>query len=334
MAAPKLLIGHRSLSSLIAAPPSLDSRSLAMPAHGRVDLEPPARVSLRLRGIAYMISAVFVFAIMDTFLKALSVRYPPLQVGCLRCVSSLVCMSPLLLVRRGWRELRVSGFRWHLLRGALGIIMLAGFVYGVRRLTLSQAYSLYLTAPLMMTALSVPIFHERVPARRWIAILVGLSGVLVILRPWQAGGFSLWAAGAVLLATVCYALSAIAVRSLSRTNSRIGLVFWYLLLVAIGSGALAARQWLPLEPQDWWYLAGLGIAGTLGQLWLTAAFSYAPPSVVGPFEYTAILWAFAIDRVVWSTSPAWTLVIGALVIVGSGIFIIEDERRMTVDTPP
>jgi drug/metabolite transporter (DMT)-like permease len=289
---------------------------------------------MRLRGIAYMIAAVFVFAIMDALMKGLSAHYGALQVSVLRCVASLICMSPVILWRRRWMELRPTRVGWHLVRGVLGIIMLTSFIYGVRRLTLSQTYSLYLTAPLLMTALSVPLLKESVPGRRWLAIGVGLSGVLVILRPWREGAFALLPALAVLLATLCYSLNALTVRSLSRTNSRFALVFWYLALVAIGTGVLSTREWLPLQPQVWWYLAAIGVAGTLGQLWITEAFSCAPPSVVGPFEYTAILWAFAIDRVVWSTSPEWPLVIGALIVVGSGIFIIEDERRMSVDTPP
>jgi drug/metabolite transporter (DMT)-like permease len=142
------------------------------------------------------------------------------------------------------------------------------------------------------------------------------------------------AAAAIMLATLCYALSALMVRSLSRTNSSMSLVFWYLLLVGVGSAGLGAHGWLALRPEDGWLLAGLGVAGTLGQLWLTEAFRIAPPSVVGPFEYTALLWAFIIDRVVWSTSPSLTLLIGASIIIGTGIFIIEDERRMAVDTPP
>ena len=281
-----------------------------------------------------MIAAVVVFAIMDALMKGLSARYSPLQVSFLRSASSLVCMSPLLLWQRSRGASWPSDPKWHLLRGVLGVTMLAAFVYGVRHLSLSQAYSLYLTAPLMMTVLSVPIFHEHVTPRRWAAILVGLGGVLVVLRPWQAGAVPLLPAAAVVLATLCYSLSALTVRALSRTNSALTLVFWYLLLVAIGSGVLAARAWLPLQAHDWWWLAGIGISGTLGQLWITEAFSRAPPSVVGPFEYTALLWAFGIDRIFWSTSPSASLVIGAVIVVASGIFIIEDERRLAVDTPP
>lgn len=281
-----------------------------------------------------MIAAVVVFAIMDALLKGLSARYGALQIASLRCLASLACLCPILLWQRSWERLRMRRPLWHGLRAALGVTMLACFVYGVRRLTLSQTYSLYLTAPLMMTALSVPLFRERVRARRWILISFGLSGVLVMLQPWRAGAFALVPAGAIVLATLCYSLSALMVRSLGRFHSPLNLVFWYLLLVGFGSGALASRAWLPIQPYDWGLLAGVGVAGALGQLWITEAFSSAPPSVVAPFEYTALIWAFAIDRIVWSTSPSSTLLIGAAIVVGTGIVIIEEERRVAVDTPP
>lgn len=302
--------------------------------HRRVEKRSRGLRSARLRGIAYMIGAVFVFAIMDGLLKGLSARYGPLQIASLRCVSSLVCLGPVLLWKRSWMDLRITRPLWHLLRALLGIVMLACFLYGVRRLTLAQAYSLYLTAPLMMTALSVPLFRERVRGRRWLLILFGLGGVLVILRPWRAGAFAFLPALAVVLATLCYSLSALMVRSLGRSHSSLTLVFWYLLLVGVGSGALAAPGWRAIQPSDWAMLVGVGLAGTLAQLWITEAFSSAPPSVVAPFEYTALIWAFAIDRIVWSTSPSVTLLIGAAIVIASGIVIIEEERRVAIDTPP
>jgi drug/metabolite transporter (DMT)-like permease len=289
---------------------------------------------MRLRGIGYMLAGVFVFAIMDALMKGLSTRYGSFQVSLIRSLSSLVFVIPILAWRGSWRELRVTEWTWVLVRGLLGIMMLTSFVYGVRTLTLSQTYSLYLTAPLVMTALSVPIFKEQVRARRWVAIFAGLGGVLLILRPWQERAYELLPSAAILVTTLCYSLSALTVRSLSRTQTPLALVFWYLLTIAIGSAALAVHEWVPLRPGDWWLIAGIGLSGTLGQLWLTSAFSCAPPSVVGPFEYTALLWAFAIDRLVWLTSPSGHLVVGALIVIAAGTFIIEDERRMAIDTPP
>jgi len=282
----------------------------------------------RLRGIACMVAAVFVFSIMDSLLKRLSTHYGPLQISCLRCLSSWLFLLPPIAWQRTWATLRPSNMPLHLLRAVLGIGMLGGFVFAVHRLSLAQTYSLFLAAPLLMTALSVPIQGEKVTGKRWSAVIVGLGGVLIILHPWENGSFSMIAASAAALATICYSLSALTVRTLSRGNSSMSMVFWYLLLVSIGSGALAIGEWRPVLVSDWGWLIGIGVTGALGQMWLTDAFRRAPPSVVGPFEYTAILWAFAIDWIFWSASPSLSLVIGACIVIASGIVVIVDERRL------
>jgi drug/metabolite transporter (DMT)-like permease len=206
--------------------------------------------------------------------------------------------------------------------------MLGGFVVAVHRLSLAQTYSLFLAAPLLMTALSVPLHGEKVTGKRWTAIIVGLSGVLVILQPWGKGEIPMIAASAAALATVCYSLSALTVRSLGRSNSSLSMVFWYLLLVGVATGLLAIGDWRPVLASDWVWLIGIGVTGALGQMWLTDAFRRAPPSVVGPFEYTAILWAFAIDWIFWSATPSLSLVAGACIVIASGIVVIVDERRL------
>jgi drug/metabolite transporter (DMT)-like permease len=281
-----------------------------------------------LRGIVSMVAAVFVFSIMDALMKRLSVHYGPLQISCMRCASSLVFLVIPIGVQRSWPALRIANPLLHLARGALGVTMLAGFVFAVHRMSLARTYSLFLLAPLLMTALSVPIFGEKVTVKRWLAIIVGLSGVLLILQPWGKDVVSLAAAGAAAIATVCYALSALTVRSLGRNNSSMSMVFWYLMIVSVASALLGYADWRPVESGDWGWLAGIGVSGALGQLWITDAFRRAPPSVVGPFEYTAILWAFAIDWIFWSASPSAALLLGAAIVIGSGVFVILDERRL------
>jgi drug/metabolite transporter (DMT)-like permease len=282
----------------------------------------------RLRGIAYMLAGVFVFSIMDSLLKHLSARYEPLQISCLRCVSSWLFLLLPITWQRMWPTLRPSNAPLHLLRAVLGVAMLGSFIFAVHRLSLAQTYSLFLAAPLLMTALSVPIHGERVAGKRWLAIIVGLSGVLVILQPWGNGSVPLIAAAAAAAATICYSLSALMVRTLGRGNSSMSMVFWYLLLVSVGSGVLAIGEWRAVPVSDWGWLLGIGVTGALGQMWLTEAFRRAPPSVVGPFEYTALLWAFAIDWIFWSATPSVSLVAGACIVIVSGIVIILDERRL------
>jgi len=282
----------------------------------------------RLRGIAYMVAAVFVFSIMDSLMKRLSTHYGPLQISCLRCISSWLFLLPPIAWQGTWAALRPSNAPLHLFRAVLGIGMLTSFVFAVHRLSLAQTYSLFLAAPLLMTALSVPIHGEKVTGKRWAAVIVGLGGVLVILHPWGNRSFSMIAASAAAAATICYSLSALTVRTLGRGNSSMSMVFWYLLLVSIGSGVLAIGDWRPVLASDWGWLIGIGVSGALGQMWLTDAFRRAPPSVVGPFEYTAILWAFAIDWIFWSASPTLSLLIGACIVIASGIVVIVDERRL------
>ena len=293
----------------------------------------------RLRGIAYMVSAVFVFSIMDSLLKRLSTHYGPLQISCLRCISSWLFLLLPIAWQKTWADLRPRNTPLHLFRVVLGVGMLASFIFAVHRLSLAQTYSLFLAAPLLMTALSVPIHGEKVTGKRWLAIVVGLGGVLFILQPWSKGRISMVAASAAAAAAICYSLSALTVRTLGRSNSSMSMVFWYLLLVGIGSGVLALGDWRPVQAADWGWLIGIGVTGTLGQMWLTDAFRRAPPAVVGPFEYTAILWAFAIDWIFWSATPSVGLVVGACIVIASGIVVILDEHRLSrlalnPSTPP
>jgi drug/metabolite transporter (DMT)-like permease len=291
-------------------------------------MDGPEHPHARLRGIAFMVAAVFVFSIMDALMKRVSAHYAPLQIACLRSLASLACLMPVIAWQRSWKTLRASEPMLHVLRALLGITMLTSFVFAVHRLTLAQTYSLFLAAPLLMTALSVPIYGDRVTGRRWFAIACGLMGVLLILKPWGNGAFSLAAAAAAALATVCYSLSALTVRSLGRDNTSLSMVFWYLGMVGTGAALLGANDWRPVAPDDWRWLAAIGVSGALGQWWLTEAFRRAPPSVVGPFEYTAILWAFGIDWIFWSATPTAGLLAGAAIVVASGIAVVFDERRL------
>lgn len=282
----------------------------------------------RLRGITSMIAAACVFSIMDASLKRLSTQYGMFQVSSMRCLSSLVFLCAPIAWQRSWRTLRLNSPGLHLFRGLLGITMLASFVYAVHRLSLAETYSLFLCAPLLMTALSVPIHGDHVPLRRWVAIAVGLAGVLLILRPSGKAFVSIAAVGAGFLGAVCYALSALTVRTLGPTNSNTSMVFWYLTMAGVGCGLLGLGDWHPIAAQDWAWLALIGISGALGQFWVTDAFRRAPPSVVGSFEYTSILWAFALDWIFWSAAPSRGLLMGAAVVIGSGIYVILDERRL------
>ncbi len=280
-----------------------------------------------LRGIAAMLIAVAAFAAMDAVLKVLTAVYPPMQVSALRGASSLPFVLAGVALFGQWRDLRPVRLDLHLARGLLGVVMIAGFVYAVKALSLADAYSIFFVAPLMVTAFAVPILGEHVDWRRWLAIFTGLAGVLAMLRP-SAGSLGTLGAIGALLSAFAYALSAISVRVLTRTDTTRSMVWWFLVLLTIFAGLIAAPGWVPLRAQDWWWIAALGAIGSIGQHFITEAFRHAPASVIAPFEYTALIWGVAIDWAFWNVLPGARVFFGGGVVIAAGLYLIWRERRL------
>ncbi|RDZ26331.1 DMT family transporter [Lysobacter silvisoli] len=272
-----------------------------------------------------MLAAVGLFAAMDAGLKLLSAHYPPFQVAALRGAASLPFVLVWALATAGPATLLRVRWPLHLLRGVLGVGMMAAFVYALRTLPLSTAYSIFFVAPLLITALSVPLLGERVGPRRWAAIAVGLIGVLVLLRPTGQGMLSL-ASLAVLGAAFAYAASAITVRLLARTDSTQSMMVWLMAMIALGAGALAWPDWVAIRREDLWIILGVGIAGGLGQYAITEAFRLGEASLIAPLEYTALVWGVLLDLSLWGVLPDAVTWVGAAIIVASGLYLLRRER--------
>jgi len=287
-----------------------------------------------LKAILLMICAVAAFAGMDALLKVFSTSYPPIEVAALRGGASLpFLVVPLLLTGR-LRDLRPHRFSLHLLRGLLMIGVICGFIYSVRVLSLADAYSIFLAAPLIVTALSAPLLGERVEWRNWLVIIVGLIGVVTMLRP-AASSLITFGAVAAFLSATAYALSAIALRIVTRTDTTSSVVFWTISLMTLCTALMALRGWVPLRPEHWGLLAAMGVFGAIGQSLLTEAFRSAPPSIVAPFEYTALLWGMAIDWRFWGVLPGARVLLGGSIVIASGLYLIwrEGNRSAVPESP-
>jgi drug/metabolite transporter (DMT)-like permease len=290
-------------------------------------------MSSNVKGGAVMLLGVGAFSLMDAGMKVLSSGYPPLQVAALRCLASL----PLILLwvgfRGGFRQVLRVRFGFHALRAAIGIVMLATFVYGLRRLPLSEAYAIFFVAPLLITVFAALILGERIEWQRWAAVAIGLTGVLIVLRPTGAGVATL-AGLAVVICAVGYALSAILVRILGRTDSTESMVFWVLALMGVGATLLALPQWRPIQPQHWTAIIAVGVSGCVGQWAITEAFRAAEASFLAPFEYSALVWGLALDWTFWRALPEGRALAGAVVIIASGIYLIHRERSAPTAAAP
>ncbi|PWF40368.1 DMT family transporter [Massilia glaciei] len=272
-----------------------------------------------------MLLAVAMFSLMDTAMKLLSAHYPAMQVAALRALTSL----PLVCAYLAWRGAfaGILKVRWalHLSRAVIGVAMLSLFAFGLKKLSLAEAYSIFFIAPALITALSVVLLKERVDAARWSAIAIGLLGVLVVLRP-DGAGFLTIGGLAILGAAVCYAVSAIIGRIMSATERSEHMVFWLMLLMAIGGSVLAAPNWVALRAGDIALLCALAVTGFIGQLAITEAFRLGEASSVAPFEYSALAWGVALDWLLWHTLPDQYTLLGAAIIIGSGIYLVRHER--------
>ena len=279
-----------------------------------------------LRSVYAMLLAIAMFSLMDTVMKLLAAHYPAMQVAALRALTSL----PLVLAYVGWRGGFSSVFkvRWplHILRGVLGIAMLSLFAFALKKLSLAEAYTIFFIAPALITALSVVFLKEVVDAARWSAIGVGLVGVIIVLRPTGAGMLTLGGL-AVLGAAACYAVSAIAVRILGRTDSGDNMILWLMLMMSVGASALAAPGWLAIRASDVMLLLAMAVTGFIGQIAITEAFNKGEASKIAPLEYTALAWGVLLDWVLWQVLPDRYTLIGAAIIIASGVYLIRSEHQ-------
>jgi drug/metabolite transporter (DMT)-like permease len=279
------------------------------------------------RAIIHMLLAVAFLAVLDVTLKLLSPHYPALQVSALRGLASIPFVLAPLIVRGRLGTLKIRRWKLHLVRGGLGIFALVGFTFAIRRASLSNVYTLYMVMPLLVTAISVPVLKERVTAGGWIAVAVGLLGAVCVLRP-SPYGLTLVAALAALGSATCYAINYVLTRFMVGTETPESMVFWFLALLSIGSGLMAAPGWQPIANSDWGLIFGLGLSGAIGQFFITKAFVLAPASVVAPFDYTALLWGAIFDWFIWSTRAPIATWIGAVLIVSSGLYIMLRAHRI------
>lgn len=284
------------------------------------------------RAVAWMLMAVACFSLMDAGMKQLAASYPTLQVTFLRGAASLPFVLVWVLATAGPRSLVPKRWALHLLRGVLGMAMIGCFVYALRSLPLSTAYTIYFVAPLLIAALSVPLLGEHVGPRRWIAIGIGLVGVLVVLRP-GVGGFISIPGLMVLLAATAYAIAAITVSMLTRTDTPQSMVVWFLVIMAIGAGLLSIPDWQPLQLGHAALIAGMGLAGAAGQVALTRAFQLGEASMIAPLEYTGLVWVIGWDLLFWGALPDAVTWLGAAIIVASGLYLLHRERIRQVQLP-
>lgn len=278
------------------------------------------------RGVLLMLAAVAIFSVMDAMLKMLATRYPVAQVAGMRGLASLPFILAVYALQGKLAMLRPHTPSLHIVRGVLAIGMMFTFVYAVRYQSLTGVYAIFMIAPILIVALAAMFLHERTGAGSWIAVIVGLSGVWILLSP-SSSDFQRGASIAALLSALAYAVTALTARRLTRTDTSESMIFSFLVIVGFGGCAIALPGWQSIAASDLLLLACIGAVGAAAQHCITDAFRYAAASTLAPIEYTALVWGLGLDWFLWNTVPTAVMLFGAALIVAAGLYVVRRETR-------
>lgn len=288
-------------------------------------------------GIVWKVLSALVFTLMLTLVKIAGERVP---VGQLLFARSLFGMIP-VLVFIWWighlsDALRTKSIGGHVKRAMSGMLAMGLWFSALQYLSFPEATAIVYAAPLIMVVFAATILGERVRVYRWSAVLVGLVGVLVILAPQVRNGFDVTqntaALGAVLAlcAATFMALTSVFVRQLARAEPSYTIVL-YFLIAGTAVTALSAPTWIVPTWSDAGLMVMIGILGGIGQLFLTQAFRHAEASTIAPFEYSSMIWVVGIGYFVFGEMPTVHVMVGAAIVIASGIFVIYRERQLGLE---
>ncbi len=278
--------------------------------------ETPLAVATICAGVAFLVAN-------DAVAKLLTDRYAPIQIVFMRNLLAVPIITAVILVALGPASLRTWHFSLHALRGALMVTGAWLYFTALIYLPLAEATALVFSAPIFITALSVPLLGEHVGWRRWSAVLLGFVGVIVIVRPGSAT-FQLAALLPVGTA-LCYAIFMISARWIDRSERFWTMMLFAMLFPMIYAAPFAMAHWTPVQAGDIALFVAIAVFGSLGLALIGQAFRMAPAAIVAPFDYTALIWATGLGWLIWGDVPMTWTILGAAIIVTSGIIIILRE---------
>lgn len=270
------------------------------------------------------LSYVF-FSISDAAVKLLDGRLPPFEVVFLGALLGVLVLPLVRKPGEGWLDLfRCRNRAAWLLRAVAAV---AGSVFSViafTRLSMAEAMSLLFLLPAFVTILSVAFLKEQVGWRRWMAVVMGFVGVMVVLRP----GVQPFGSGqlAAILGAFSSAVTIVLLRALGPSEKRISLYGAGLTGPVIASLLLSAPHLVMPTPIEWLWVAGYGLLAAVATVLLMLASERAPASLVAPPQYSQMLWAIGFDALLFGIGVDLWMIVGSLIIIGAGLFTLERER--------
>jgi len=277
-----------------------------------------------LRGIVLMCLSTVAFSILHGLVRYVSEVLPPFQIAFFRNIFGLAFLLPLLM-RSRFSILRTKRIGLHALRGVINIIAMLMFFTALSISPIAKVTALSFTAPIFMAILAVLVLGERFRIYRWLAILCGFIGMLIILRP----GLVALDTGALLVTAAAglWAIALLIIKILSRTEASLTIVAYMGIFLGIFSIFPALWVWQPFGIQTLFWLAMIGLFGSIAQMSLSQSLKETDPTALMPFDFLKLVWTALIGAWFFSEIPDIYTLIGAAVIFASGFFIALRERQ-------
>jgi drug/metabolite transporter (DMT)-like permease len=278
-------------------------------------------------GVLFLLAAIGFITVVDTGAKYMTADLPPLELVWGYFLGIFTCLCLLAMTKGGGvaRLLATRRLPLHVGRAGLLILSISLLFLALRHMSLADATAISFTAPLFITLLAFPILGERVGKARWLAVLGGLCGVLVVVRP--GGGLASWVSLLPLAGAVAFAAFQIVTRLLASTENTLTTLFHTGLFGLLWSCLALPFVWVSPEPWHWLAFMAQGALGVAAHLCMIKAFEAAEASLLAPFNYSKIIWVAAAGYLVFDDVPSLNTLAGAGIIGLAGLFVMLHERR-------
>ena len=289
------------------------------------------------KGILLKLASALLFAVMSSLIRGFGDTVPVGQVVFFRSAFAIV---PVVIIYAARRELmtavRTGRPLGHLGRGIISVFGMFLSFAALARLPLVDATAISFASPLITVALAALILKERVRVYRWSAVVIGFLGVIVMLAPYlelshaAATGPAIGALFAI-SAAFCNAGTVIQTRRLTDSETTSAIVFYFSLFCALAGLLTLPFAWHPPTGVEFAELVAIGVIGGVSHILLTESYRFAPASLLAPFDYTAMVWAFVLGYAMFGETPTPLVLLGAVIIAAAGLFVIWRERRLGIE---
>lgn len=285
-------------------------------------------LSANLTGAIFGLTAFAVFSTHDVIVKHLGATYSTFQIVFFTALMSFPILTLVLIRDQKPGTLRPKHPYWLAVRSLSGAVSGLSAFYAISLLPLSQVYAFFFAAPLLITLLAIPILGETVRLRRGLAVVVGLLGVLIVLRP----GASPLSSGhiAALVAACAAALASIVVRKIGKEERGVVMILYPMMTNLLVTAVVLPFVYVEVPIGDLGLLAIDALLVLIAMALLVAAYSQAEAIVVAPMQYSQIIWATLFGIVLFDEYPEWQTYLGTAVIAASGLYILRREATSDV----